>query len=72
MIVVRFPNESVRKEALGFLIGRFSGHSWVTGEVAVPEDALAPMASEGISFSVEGPLTHEQILSLRTAAAPAV
>jgi len=72
MIVVRFPNESDRKEALGFLIGRFSGHSWVTGEVAVPEDALAPMASEGISFSVEGPLTHEQILSLRTAAAPAI
>ena len=42
MIVVRFPTEATKLKALGYLIGRFPGHSWATGEVAVPEDALAP------------------------------
>ena len=72
MIVVRFPTEATKLKALGYLIGKFPGHSWATGEVAVPEDALAPLANEGIQFTVEGPLTHEQILSLRTPAALAV
>lgn len=57
---------------MGFLIGRFSGHSWAGAEMTVPDDALVPMADKGIRFSVEGSLTHEQILSLRTSAAVAV
>ena len=65
MIIVRFQDEASQKRALEFLIGRFSGHSWATGEVAVPEEALAPMAREGIPFNVEGPATHERILALR-------
>ena len=72
MIIVRFPDEATQKRALGFLIGRFSGQSWATGEVAVPEEALAPMAREGIPFAVEGPATHERILSLRNSLAVGV
>jgi hypothetical protein len=65
MVIVRFPDEATHKKALAFLIGRFSGHSWATGEAAIPEEALAPMALEGITFTVEGRATYERILSLR-------
>ena len=69
---IRFPDEATHKRALGFLIGRFSGHSWASGEVAVPEEALVPMAREGIPYTVEGPATNERILSLRTSLAVGV
>jgi hypothetical protein len=72
MIIVRFPDEATQQRALAFLIGRFSGHSWASGEVAVPEEALAPMAREGIPFAVEGPATNERILSLRSSLAVGV
>jgi hypothetical protein len=72
MIIVRFPNDEAKRKALEFLIGRFNGHTWATGEMAVPEEALGPMAREGILFNVEGPATYERILSLRTSLAPAV
>ena len=72
MIIVRFPDEATKMKALGFLIARFPGHSWATGEVAVPEDALAAMAHEGLQFAVEGPLTYERIQSLRAFAPAAV
>jgi hypothetical protein len=65
MIIVRFSDEAAQKRALGFLIGRFSGHAWASGEIVVPEEALVPLAKEGIPFAVEGPATHERILSLR-------
>lgn len=72
MIIIRFPDEAAKKKALEFLIGRFNGHTWATGEMAVPEEALGPMAREGISFTVEGPASYERILSLRTPVTPAV
>ncbi len=71
MVIVRFPTIEVRRRALGYLLGRFSGKSWATGEVMLPELALAHMAAEGISFTVEGPATYERILRLnRAVAAP--
>ena len=72
MIIVRFPDDAVKRKALEFLLGRFNGHTWATGEMAVPEEALGPMAREGIVFTVEGPATYERILSLRAALAVAV
>ena len=51
MIIVRFPDETAKRKALEFLIGRFNGHTWATGEMAVPEEALGPMARAGISFT---------------------
>ena len=73
MIRIRFPDESSKRRALGYLAGRYSFKSWVTGEMLVPEYALASLALEGISFLVEGPATYEQITqALRNAPASVV
>ena len=57
MILIHFPDAESKRRALGFLAGRFSFKSWATGEMAVPEAALAHLATEGIPFVVEGPAT---------------
>ena len=72
MVIVKFHDEATHRKALGFLMTQYSGHSWATGEVLVPEEALAPMAREGLTFTVEGPATHERIRSLRNTLATAV
>jgi hypothetical protein len=64
MVIVRFPNVEMRRRALGYLLGRFPGKSWATGEVLVPEPALPHLAAEGIIFSVEGAGTYDRILRL--------
>jgi hypothetical protein len=64
MVIVRFPTVEMRRRALGYLLGRFSGMSWVTGEVLVPEAALPHLAAEDIVFSVEGSGTYDRILRL--------
>jgi hypothetical protein len=61
MIRIRFNDESAKRRALGFLAGRFSFKTWATGEMLVPEHALAALAHEGISYLVEGPATYEQV-----------
>ena len=62
----------MRRRALGYLLGRFSGRSWASGEVLVPEPALPHLAAEGIEFSVEGPGSYDRILRLnQKAGAPA-
>jgi len=63
MIVIRFDDTDTKRRALGFLAGRFSFKSWATGEMAVPEAALAHLATAGIAFSVEGPATYERLIS---------
>ena len=73
MIRIRFTDMTAKRQALGFLAGRFSFKSWASGEMLVPEVALASLAREGISFVVEGPATYEQITSaFRNPPAPAV
>ena len=64
MEIVRFPTVDMRRRALGYLLGRFSGRSWVTGELLAPEPALPHLAAEGIMFSVEGAGTYDRILRL--------
>jgi len=61
MIIIKFDDESAERKALGFLAGRFSFKSWATGETLVPDQALAPLAIEGIPFSVEGQASYEQL-----------
>ena len=61
MVIVRFPDIETRRKALGFLLGRFPGKSWATGEVMVPEQALSHLGAEGISFTVVGRATYEQL-----------
>jgi hypothetical protein len=73
MIRIRFPDEASKRRALGFLAGRFSFKSWASGEMLVPEHALASLALEGICFSVEGRASYDQIVStLRNPPATAV
>ena len=60
MIVIRFTDPQMELRGLGYLAGRFSAKTWVTGEVLVPEAALAHLAAEGITFRVEGPLPYDR------------
>jgi hypothetical protein len=60
MIIIRFSDAAAERRALGFLAGRFAFKSWDTGETVVPEQALAALAAEEISFVVEGPAKHEE------------
>lgn len=73
MILIRFGDAESKRRALGFLAGRFSFKSWKTGEMAVPEAALAHLATEGIAFAAEGPATYERLVSaVRDSSATAV
>jgi hypothetical protein len=60
MVLIRFPDADAKRRALGYLPGRFSFKSWASGEMLVPEAALAYLAVEGIQFTVQGPATYEQ------------
>ena len=65
MIIIRFSDEQSKRAALGYLTGRFSFKSWSSGEMMLPNEALGPLAEEGVRFTVEGPATYERIASLR-------
>jgi hypothetical protein len=73
MIRIMFSDPESKRRALGRLAGRYPFKSWSTGEMLVPEDALAYLAIEGIAFNVEGPATYEQnVPALRGPAAATV
>ena len=73
MVLINFPESEAKRRALAYLAGRFSFKSWATGEMLVPEEALAFLAVQGVAFSVEGPASYEQNGSaLRGAPAAAV
>jgi hypothetical protein len=61
MVILRFPDASTERKALGFLAGRFSFTTWKTGELMISEAALPALAREGVAFSVEGQATYEQL-----------
>ncbi len=71
MIRIRFTDLDAKKRALGRLAGRYPFKSWATGEMLVPEPALAYLARESIPFQVEGPATYEQSIPALRDAAPA-
>ena len=71
MILITFPTPDAKRSALGQLAGRFGFKSWATGEMLVPEDALAYLAVQGVPFTVEGPASYEQNGSPLRGAAPA-
>ena len=71
MIIIRFTDPAMKRQALGQLAGRFSFKSWSSGEMMVPEDALAYLAREGIRFQVEGLPSYEQAVPSIRDAAPA-
>jgi hypothetical protein len=59
MVIVRFDNAEIEKQALGWLAGRFSFKTWANGELMVHETVLPFLAREGLAFSVTGPATYE-------------
>ena len=73
MVVITFADSATRKKALGYLFGRFSGKATKAGELIVPEAALAALADENISFTVQGRASYEQqVAAIRSVAADAV
>src|SRR4051794_20624311 len=53
MVIICFQDDTAQRRALGYLPGRFPFSSWVTGEMGVPEEALAALSREAIPFQVE-------------------
>ena len=72
MVILRFQMVEMRRRALAYLVGRFTGKSWASGEVMIPEWALPYLAAEGILFSVEGPATYDRVLRLNQEAGASV
>ena len=64
MVVITFPDKETQRNALGFLLGRFSGTVLQSGEHIVPEAALEALAHQNFTFTVKGKASYEQ----RTAA----
>jgi hypothetical protein len=54
MVTITFPNRKIEKQALAFLLGRFSGRVLRSGEHLVPEAALEALANQNILFTVKG------------------
>ena len=60
MVVITFADKDTRREALGFLLGRFSGKALKSGEVIIPEEALEALAEQNFEFTVKGKASYEQ------------
>ena len=72
MVTITFPDPATRKEALAFLLGRFSATILKSGEVIIPENAVASLAGQNLVFTVKGKVDEAQVASLRIAAAKSV
>jgi hypothetical protein len=68
MVTIKFPDTETQDEAVGFLASNFSGRLLRSGEVIVPEEALAALANENFSFTVIGKTTYEQMAAFRRGA----
>ena len=73
MVSISFPDRDTEKQALAFLLGRYSGHVMQSGEHLVPEAALEALAQQGITFTVKGKATYEQqVAAIRGSASSAI
>jgi hypothetical protein len=72
MVLIRFTDADSKRRALEALAGKFSLKSWSSGQMLVPEAALARLAHLDIPFSFEGSSAYEQLAPLRDTAATAV
>ncbi len=64
MVNIKFLDHE--NEALGFLVSRFYGSVFRSGEVIVPPEALAALAAENYRFTVLGRATHDQMATFRS------
>jgi len=71
MVTITFADREAERRALAFMLGRFSGRVLKSGEHLVPEAALEALASQNISFTVQGKATYEQQLAAVRGSAPA-
>ena len=71
MVTITFPDQATEKQALAFLLGRFSGRVLRSGEHLVPEASLEALADQNIPFAVKGKTTYEQQVAAVRGAAPA-
>jgi hypothetical protein len=66
MILVTFPDRATERQALAFLLGRFSGRVLKDGSHLIPEAALESLARENISFTVKGKASYgQQVAAIR-------
>ncbi len=65
MVIITFPDSQTKNKAVGFLLGRFSGKVLKSGEMIVPEAALAALAEKDISFTVHGKASYEKQIAIR-------
>ncbi|MBI4519084.1 MAG: hypothetical protein HY699_25115 [Deltaproteobacteria bacterium] len=73
MVTITFPDRETEKQAVGFLLGRFSGRVLRSGEHLVPEAALEALADQNIPFTVKGKASYEQqVAAIRGAASTPV
>lgn len=72
MVTIKFSDPESQDEAVGFLAGSFSGRLLRSGEIIVPEEALAALANENFSFTVIGKTSYEEMASFRGDAASKV
>ena len=66
MVTIKFLDPQTESEALGFLVSRFSGSAFRSGEVIVPPEALPSLAVENYRFTVLGRATHDQMATFRS------
>ena len=73
MIIITFQDRATERQALAFLLGRFSGQVLKSGEHIVPEQALEALAQQNIPFTVKGKASYgQQVAAIRGAAPPPV
>ena len=60
MVAITFPDSETESRALAFLLHRFSGKVFRSGEHLLPEAALSALADQNIPFIVRGRATDEQ------------
>ena len=72
MIRIRFPDAGSERQALGFLLGRFSFKSWANGATLVPDSALPALRARAFLslWKVRPPMSkslrrYEILLPLR-------
>jgi hypothetical protein len=68
MVIITFPDRDTQREALGFLMRRFSGTVFKTGEHIVPEAALKALEGQNLVFTVRGTVNAKQVAALRNSA----
>jgi hypothetical protein len=72
MVLIRFADADSKRRALEALVGDFPFKSWSSGQMLVPEEALACLARQDIPFSFDGSAAYEKLETLRDSTPSAV